>query len=468
MTTKHIILMLSIFAIACNKKLDLQPSDTIDAGKAYRNITDLNEGVLGAYAAIRGTSISSVSLVSDECMLPDDNATGQFVGTYRWQYDPSSTTITSAWGELYKVIDRLNRVLAAADKIKIADKDTTLRNQYKGELLALRAYCHLELLRNFADKYEASARGVPFMTVSQISSPARDNFGDVITKVNNDLVAARTFMPVSFDEKTRITLNTVIAIQARTALYAKDWANAATYAKEVINAAPLANRTTFPKIWTEKNNAEVLWRLSRTSSDADDDDEPKDLLGDTYFDRRGFILYVPSFELLNTYDKDNDVRFSAYIRTSPDAGGSNAPYIVSKYEGNTEETQNLTDMILFRTGEMYLILAEALAESDDTQGGVDALNELRTARITGYTTETFAGKDTLIRAVYTERFKELAFEGHRFFDLRRRDLPVSRLPEDAINALGATLLQSTDTRYTFPIPDAEIMANKNMSQNTNY
>src|SRR4051812_14969774 len=121
MNTKHIIiLVLSVLVMACNKKLDLQPSDTIDAEKAYRNITDLNEGVLGAYAAVRGTSIQSSSLVSDECTLPADNVVGKFVGTYRWQYDPSSTTITDTWGELYKVIDRLNRVLAAADEIKIA------------------------------------------------------------------------------------------------------------------------------------------------------------------------------------------------------------------------------------------------------------------------------------------------------------------------------------------------------------
>lgn len=463
MNTKHIIIgLLSVFVMACSKKLDLKPSDSIDTEKAYRNIKDLGEGVVGAYQALTSTTIRSVSLVSDECMLPNDNATGQFVGSYRWQYDPSSTTITNTWGELYIVIDRLNRVLAAADIIKVSSADEVLRDQYKGELLALRAYCHLELLRNFADKYEAAAKGVPYMTVSQIASPSRESFGDVITKINSDLTTARTLLPASFDEKTRITLNTVIAIQARTALYAKDWANAAVYAKEVIDAEPLASQDDFPGIWTpEKNNAEVLWRLSRTSSD-------EDYLGDTYFDTRGFILYVPSFALLNQYDKDNDVRFSSYIRTSPDAGGTNAPYIVSKYEGNVDETQNLADMILFRTGEMYLILAEALAENKDEAGGADALNELRAARISGYTTETFADKDTLIRAVYTERFKELAFEGHRFFDLRRRNLPVSRLPEDAINALGATLLKSTDTRYTFPIPDAEIQANKNMSQNTNY
>jgi hypothetical protein len=454
-----IILLLSIFTMACNKKLDLQPSDTIDAEKAYKKISDLNEGLIGAYAALTSSTIRANSLASDECMLPSDNSTGAYVSTYRWQYDPSSTTITTAWGEFYIVIDRLNRVLAAADKITISTADEGLRDQYKGELLALRAYTHLELLRYFADRYEPAAKGVPFMSESKIGYPSRDKFGDVITKINADLTAARALIPASFDDKTRITLPTVIAIQARTALYAKDWANAAVFAKEVIALVPLASATDFPKIWTDKANEEVLWRLSRTTTDID-------FAGDTYYDTRGFILYVPSFALLSLYDKNNDVRFSAYIHESPD--GSDAPYVVSKYEGDLENTPNLADMIPFRTGEMYLILAEALAETENAPAGADALNDLRTARITGYTPETFAGKDTLIRAVYTERFKELAFEGHRFFDLRRRDLPVSRLPQDAENALGATLLKSTDTRYTFPIPDAEILANKNMTQNSNY
>jgi hypothetical protein len=455
-----IILLLSIFTMACNKKLDLHPSDTIDAGKAYQKISDLNEGLIGAYAALTSSTIRANSLVSDECMLPSDNSTGQYVSTFRWQYDPSSTTITDAWGEFFVTIDRLNRVLAAADQIKISAADLVLRDQYKGELLALRAYTHLELLRYFADKYEPDAKGVPFMSASKIGYPARDKFGDVITKINADLAAARKLIPASFDDKTRITLPTVIAIQARTALYAKDWANAAAYAKEVIALEPLASMSDFPEIWTpSKNNAEVLWRLARTTAD-------EDFAGDIYYDTRGFILYVPSFALLSLYDKDNDIRFSSYIHESP--AGSDAPYVVSKYEGDVDNTPNLADMIPFRTGEMYLILAEALAEDNNASAGADALNELRAARIDGYTPETFAGKDTLIRAVYTERFKELAFEGHRFFDLRRRDLPVSRLPEDAINALGATLLKPTDTRYTFPIPDAEILVNKNMTQNSNY
>lgn len=47
-------------------KLDLVPTDTISPDKAYRNISDINLGVLGAYALLDGGTIGVVSTVSDE------------------------------------------------------------------------------------------------------------------------------------------------------------------------------------------------------------------------------------------------------------------------------------------------------------------------------------------------------------------------------------------------------------------
>lgn len=67
-----------------------------------------------------------------------------------------------------------------------------------------------------------------------------------------------------------------------------------------------------------------------------------------------------------------------------------------------------------------------------------------------------------------ERFKELAFEKSRYFDLKRKLLPITRIPEDAINALGAVNLDPSKREYLMPIPLAEINANKNMQQNTGY
>ncbi|WP_238387720.1 RagB/SusD family nutrient uptake outer membrane protein, partial [Pararcticibacter amylolyticus] len=96
------------------------------------------------------------------------------------------------------------------------------------------------------------------------------------------------------------------------------------------------------------------------------------------------------------------------------------------------------------------------------------LNTLRANRINGYVNQVFSGKEALITAIYTERFKELAFEGHRFFDLKRRNLPVERLAEDAVNTAGSLRLDPSKAQYAFPIPAQEIAVNKNMIQNPKY
>ena len=117
---------------------------------------------------------------------------------------------------------------------------------------------------------------------------------------------------------------------------------------------------------------------------------------------------------------------------------------------------------------MYLIRAEAYAEKNQVLLGAADLNALRAQRIDGYTDEAFGGKESLINAVMLERYKELAFEAHRMHDLRRKLLPVTRLPQDASNALGAVLLNPADRTYYFPIPASEILANENVIQNPTY
>ena len=127
----------------------------------------------------------------------------------------------------------------------------------------------------------------------------------------------------------------------------------------------------------------------------------------------------------------------------------------------------MADAKIFRTAEMYLIRAEAKAETNDLTGAAADLNALRAARIEGYTDATFASKEALISAVINERFKELAYEGHRLWDLERRGLPVERLAEDAPNASAVTL-PGGNFRFVLPIPQLEIEANPLIQQNPGY
>lgn len=453
---------------SCNK-LDLKPSDTIDPEKAYRNLDDIDMAIKGAYAGMTYTLIGNSVVVSDEAIYPLENTVGN-VSAYRWQYTASSSSVASAFGEYYVVIDRANRALAGLEKL--AQVDTDKKKHYQGELLAIRAFAHVELLRAYAAGYDPSALGIPYMLKSEIGHPQRNTVAEVFNLAQKDINDA---LGLIGDEQAiyRFSKTGLYALQARAALYAKDWSLAIAAASKVIAAKPLAERTSFSKIWTDETSNEVVFSLHRTAADLpkDDDSPAEGPIGAMFFRQDGEIaLYTPSNKLIALFDKNRDIRFSSYILDDPNRGAGKQQYLIGKYLGrkDNDSTVGLVDVKLFRTGEMYLIRAEANAEANKLNDANNDLNSLRKARILGYQNQTIASKDELIEAILVERYKELAFEGHRFFDLKRRKMPVRRGPQDAVNTAGAMLLESTKAQYNFPIPADEIFVNKNMVQNPGY
>ena len=451
-----VILYLLILMVSCTK-LDYKPTDFIDPDKAFRNLSDINLGLNGAYALINTDIMINNSMVSDEVNLPTENTVSN-TDTHRWLYTGSNGSVTGLYTAYYQAIDRVNRTIAGLDLLTLTGADIATANNYKGQLLALRAFFHFELLRAYAASYQSGSLGVTYLKSPSFEFLARDKFEITIEGAKSDLIAAKALLPATADDNSRITRTAVSAIQARLALYEKNWADAITYSTEVITALPLADITEFPSIWTDESETEVVWKAKRVPTD--------DRTGAVYF-RQDVerVLYAPSFKLINSFDQLNDIRYAAYIEFDATRTGTKSKYLVHKYAGPAD-SPGQADLKLFRTGEMYLIRAEAKAES---AGDAAAdLNILRAARITGYTNATFANKTALIDAIYAERFKELAFEGHRFFDLKRRNLPVERLAIDAVNTSGAVTLLPAAAQYAFPLPAQELAINKNAVQNPNY
>lgn len=457
MLNKQWPILLLVFASSCLADLDVKPTEIIDRTLAFQSIDDVNAGVLGVYAGLSTHTISTNTLIADEAMWPAENNTGRGTLMYSWRQDPVNPEAIAPWQSFYQVLDRANRILDVIDGVYATPQEETLRNQYKGELLALRAYCHFELLRLYAVDYEPASPGVPIMKTSVIGKPARETVGKVFEQINADLLLAKSLIPATFVNRSRITKQAVSAIQARAALWQKDWDAAITYTSEVINAMPLATIAQFPDIWLDKSNVEVIWELKREAQDAK--------FGDFYRDGSDKILFAPSAELRNTMNAPTDVRFNTYMREL-----SPARWAVVKYVGGQSALANLVDIKLFRVAEMYLVRAEAYAAKGVpglTDGTAD-LNALRTQRINGYTPQIFADPASLMDAILLERFKELAFEGHRYLDLRRKNMDITRLPEDAIQAPTAIRLTAADKAYYLPIPLREIQANENVSQHPKY
>ncbi len=114
---------------------------------------------------------------------------------------------------------------------------------------------------------------------------------------------------------------------------------------------------------------------------------------------------------------------------------------------------------------MYLIRAEALANSGQEASALNDLNTLRAARINSFVNGTESGP-ALINAIALERRKELFMEGHRWFDLKRTTKTIDR-GTIAAPTTQATLA-STRREWAWPIPQGELDANSNMKQNTGY
>ncbi|HEX2608927.1 MAG TPA: RagB/SusD family nutrient uptake outer membrane protein, partial [Flavisolibacter sp.] len=124
---------------------------------------------------------------------------------------------------------------------------------------------------------------------------------------------------------------------------------------------------------------------------------------------------------------------------------------------------------VIRMSEVYLIAAEAAYQTGNEALALEYLNDVATER-----DATFAGYSSsganLLNDILLERRKELAFEGHRYWDLQRYNLPVTRV-NLAGNYTGVPLtIAPTSFRRILPIPQAELDANPNIrgQQNTGY
>jgi len=260
----------------------------------------------------------------------------------------------------------------------------------------------------------------------------------------------------------------------------ENWDKAAEHATNVIasNNYTLLSGDPFLNMWLNDVGNEIIWKVALTVNDASGR-----YIGYNYYnDSQGDPKpdYVPAEWLLALYDQGNDIRWNAYYEnttTGYDFNGDGSYWVttlVNKYPTNpafTGSNQTGANMPkVFRLAEMYLIRAEAYAElggANETLA-MDDLNFLRAARIGGYVDESLTGA-VLKNAIWDERTKELAFEGHRFFDLKRKQMDMERTPqENTVSGPNSLTITSSDHRWLWPIPQDEMNGNTNMIQNLGY
>ena len=478
----YLFIFISIFGISCDKVLlDIKDTDLILGDVALTTTANCESALLGGYAGVGANS-----LILFNAVISDEVRTNEFYNAqtvHEWLYGTADVGIRDNYQVMppyYQAIDRVNRVLRAlpaAKKNDINVSDSLFnadKKRIEAECLFLRAYLHFELYRFFSNSANPEDLAMYYITEpSLLGKFPRDNVSVYFTKLKQDIADAKAGMPSLTFYSNRYRANTIAlaGLEARVALYLKDYPTAIAASTVYINAIPLATTANFAAIWTDANRntpTECAYVIPYSTGNR---------LGNLFrgnsanASQVGTVTWSPSFKLTSSYDSAKDVRYNNYFTYQASIIERGAyPRLIKKYAGTAYGTanENVNDYKVMRTAEMYLIRAEANAETNNLNQAAADLNALRTNRITGYTNATFATKDDLISGIITERFKELCYEGNRTFDLKRRNLPIERLQQDIPTNSTALTLPAGNFRFVLPIYITEIQANPNIQQNTGY
>ncbi len=459
---------------ACKKKVDLNPTYTVNGDASFKTIDDYQAALIGAYARLKSNDWYSNGGLEPEAFvgLPDmlsDNlyetseSLANFTTLQRWAYTSDNTNIENIWVTGYSIIQEANIVLRNIDKLSSADAGAV--NRVKGQALAIRAQVHFDLLRWFGEDYgrNSSKLGLPYVEVFDIEQkPSRLSVKQTWDKIETDLHNAKTLLsnidaPIQSltsnagTKRAYIESLVVDAMMARMYNYSGFSYSALKYATYLINARPLASASAFPLIWQDASTAEVIWSVKFETGNSGVND-------DVYYVVGNRASYRPTANLLALYSPAADIRYASYFQTR------SGRLVVSKYLAKQpflNKPDGITDFKVYRTGEMYLIRAEAYALKGNDVAALADLNTLRTARGAAVGVESGAA---LMTAIFNERRKELVVEGQRFFDLKRTTRTINR----TTNCTNFCTLSSTAREWAFPIPQKEIDANPNIQQNPGY
>ncbi|MEH0154090.1 RagB/SusD family nutrient uptake outer membrane protein [Limibacter armeniacum] len=466
-----IVLFVSCFIISsCEDFLDREPTSEVSNEELLSDLDGINFALAGVYSRLINSDYYYLKGMQMYTALRSGNvklnnsfsgiATTNMLPVYEFNTLPSdSSPIIGSYQSLYQLITYANNIIEAIPNL--ADGDQTLKNQYLGEALTLRALAHFDLTRLYAQPYSYTQNGTHLGIVTLPENigvfelPSRSPLYEAYRLIISDLEQAESLLGGYRSgrvTKAFISKGVAQALLARVYLYKKDWNNAITYASKVISNQDyqLVNHDNYLAAWAATTtNQEDIFVLETSENGA-----PKLA---AQFGQIGTqtTVGILTKDLLEIYD-DGDIRAELIEEKKEGA------YVTRKFHYDASYGDRYFPII--RLAEMYLIRAESSAEiGDNIQARAD-LGIIQQRANPDASPVTLSG-DALKDAILLERRKELALEGHYYFDLIRRGKDIVRT--DCNASMNCTVSTPSDLQI-LPIPQKNININDNLEQNQGY
>ncbi|UKT62530.1 RagB/SusD family nutrient uptake outer membrane protein [Pedobacter mucosus] len=379
-------------------------------------------------------------------------------------FTPNSTNgnVGRDWNSLYSDIKNCNLILSnvpniADPKLDINDR----RKQILAEASILRAYMYFNLVRtwgsvplvlkvpsNEAEFYPAKA------SVDAI-------YAQIILDLQYGVLNARSTAPTK-GIMTKGIANAFLA-KVYASIATPDWTKVSTYADAVIGGGySLVSNYDFLWDANHKNNSEAIWEMQYDGYGGLHGNWMPSVLVGTGWKR----FSTPTNDLARAFDSAGDaIRKASSIKFNNvvSEGWSDAYWTKANYPYiNKYRADDKSDNYILRLADLILLKAEALNELSGSGWSAAAplVNQIR-SRV-GLAATTANNQAAMRLAIENERRLELAFEGHRYYDLLRtnRVMPVMNAQTDGA---GANLNYNvTAAKLYFPIPQDELDKNPNV------
>jgi hypothetical protein len=448
------MLVLSITWIACNKKLDVPPQNTLTPDQ-IKSADDIKAVLFGGYSTLQNAnSLGEKFNTFGELLV--HNGDIDWSGTFETYSDlvqnaqvRTSPEVYRIWANAYHTINTANIVLSKLD-VLIGDEKTEI----EGEAKFIRGLTYYYLVNFFGLPYSAGNAntnpGVPVILepvtgyVPERDKLPRASVESVYAQVVSDLEDAAAKMPATSPD-ARASKYSALALLSRVYLSQLKYTEAATAANEVIESGEFALTGEYAGAFNNgSNSSEDIFAIQQTSQSNSG---------------------TSNFGLTTFYSADPEGRGEIQITDAHiakyEAGDSRKAFFydgssISGQNGNmTGKWRELYRVIpILRLAEMYLTRAEANFRKGGAPIGPNTpLQDVNIIRVRAHLLPlaSIASADVIVK----ERYLELAFEGDRFFTVKRLQIPVNGHPFDF-------------EKLILPIPQREIDLGNALPQNAGY
>lgn len=462
-----------VLFLGCNKLLDVNPRQSIDSRIALESPEAIQAALNSVYAYLRQESQYGRDMVVIPELLADNTDHTNNPTTLYSHFRNQPGAHMGIWGSSYSAINEINNILKVLENPPVGASQDFVAT-IAGQAHFLRALYYHNLSRIYG--YDPHARveevyfgSVPILTepvlgTDDITYPSRADVEDVYRLIYDDLTEAYTLLDGRVADGSNPeyygSAAAAAALFSRVALYNEDYPTVITRATDALNLVGdrFMAESAYISGWRQMKLPESIFEVVFHVGDHPDPVNTslratltsRLTLNATSFSNRGNVVVAPG--LLNLYST-SDVRRGLFMN----GVGRNASRTeITKYLSRSGT--NHDNVPVLRVSEVILNRAEAYAYSDQDDLARADVNRIRQRAGLAQLPSTVTG-DALKEEIALQRRLELAFEGHRFFDLKRRG-------QDIVKPIGN--VRFDEPRILAPLPYSEVERNTNLKQNFDY